>query len=487
MAWKWKCLCFFLIANVADIVMADHEDDTSFPSCGEELKDISAFPGEERYNQSLMIFSQAYSHLHPSFFALPKTEQDVQRCLKCSLESYVPIAVRSGGYSGSGYSTLGNEGFVIYLSEMDQVIIDETSKLIHIGAGAKMGAIYEKLGSDHLLPLCSAVGIGGYTLGSGYSMLSRYLGLVIDSLLSVTMVTANGSSVVVANSMVHPDLFWALRGGGGGNFGVVTKFTFQLHPTHPNYVYGTLKFQGGERRHQLMNLLKTASQLPKELQLKIILFPTQKMILEPFFIGEYGDALELLKPYIEVASSVDIKNFSSYLEVHRLVGEPIPIFSPLPEIFRACFLNEITNEAVEIFTDVDIPKSCQITFDHIGGVVNEVGPDETAYPHRNTSFYYYAQCWYSKATQYDKMMQFEDRLFDSLIQGGHCTGGYINDVNRQVPGWQHFYYGGNYERLVEIKQAWNPRESGMLHFLQEIGSDYQPRSLGDESWKFSVL
>ena len=471
------------------VIIADRIQATPLPPCGEELQDISTFPGEEKYNQSLVIYNPAFSHLQLSFFALPKTEQDIQRCLKCSLENFIPISVRGGGHHGLGYSTLGSEGFVIYLSEMDQVVIDDASKVIHVGAGARMGAVYEKTGSEYLLPggLCPAVGVSGYTLGGGYSMLSRYLGLAIDNLLSVTMVTANGSGVVVANSMVHPDLFWALRGGGGGNFGVVTKFTFQLHPAQPNYVFGAIKYRGDEQIRNFLKLLKTAPELPKELHLEVMVFPKEEVTLEPLFIGEYNDALELLKPYIEIASSVDLKNFSSYLEVYRLVGEPIPVISPLPEMLRGCFLKEMSDEAAKILSKAKVPESCQITLDHFGGAVNEVAPDETAYPYRNASFYYYAQCWYSKATQYDKMVQFENKLFDSLIQGGHCTGGYINDVDRQVSDWQHFYYRGNYERLVEIKQAWNPRESGMLHFLHEIGSDYQPRSLGDESWKFSVL
>ena len=461
---------------------------TPFPPCGEELKDISAFPGEEKYNQSMVIYNPAFSHLRPSFFALPKTEQEVQRCLKCSHRDFVPIAVRGGGHHGLGYSSLGGEGFVIYLSEIDQVVIDDALKVIHVGAGARMGAVYEKMGSDYLLPggLCPAVGVSGYTLGGGYSMLSRYLGLAVDNLLSVTMVTANGSSVVVANSTVHPDLFWALRGGGGGNFGVVTKFTFQLHQAQPNYVFGAIKYKG-RQIHDFLKLLKTAPQLPKELHFEVTLFPEQEVTLEPLYIGKYDDAVELLKPYIEIASSVDLKNYSSYLEIHKHAGDQIPVISPLPEMLRACVLKEMSDEAVKIFAEIKVPKSCQITFDHFGGAVNEVAPDETAYPHRNASFYYYAQCWYSKAAQYDKMVKFEDELFDSLVQGGHCAGGYINDIDRQVPDWQHFYYGRNYERLVEIKQAWNPKESGTLHFLHEVGSDYQPRSLGDESWKFSVL
>ena len=490
MAKQWGLFSIFLIASVANVIVAkDVNVVSSFPPCGEKLKDISAFPGEERYNQSLVIYNPAFSHLHPSFFALPKTEQDIKRCLKCSLENYIPIAIRSGGHHGLGYSTLGGEGFVIYLSEMDQVVIDDASKVIHVGAGARMSAIYEKIGSDYLLPLgvCPAMGVSGYTLGGGYGLLSRYLGLAIDSLLSVTMVTANGSSIVEANSTVHPDLFWALRGGGGGNFGVVTRFTFQLHPAQPNYVFGVIKFQGDET-HQLLKLLKTAPQLPKELHLLMMLFPTQETILEPLYIGEYSDALELLKPYTEIASSVDLKNYSSYEDIYRQVGEQIPVISPLPEMMRACILSEMSDEVVKIFSEIDMPKSCQITFYYFGGgAINEVATDETAYPYRNASFYYYAQCWYSKATQYDKMVEFEDNLFDSLVQGGHCAGGYINVIDRQVPDWQHFYYGRNYERLVEVKEAWNPKESGMLHFLHEIGSDYQPRSLGDESWKFSVL
>jgi hypothetical protein len=494
MALKWNYLCFFLIAYVANIIIIIvAEDDKApatapFPPCGEELRDISTFPGEERYNQSLVMYNPAFSHLHPSFFALPQTEQDVQRCLKCSVENFVPIAVRGGGHHGLGYSTLGSEGFVIYLSEMDQVVIDDASKIIHVGAGTRMGAVYKKMDSDYLLPggLCPAVGVSGFTLGGGYSMLSRYLGLTIDNLVSITMVTANGSSVVVANSTVHPDLFWALRGGGGGNFGVVTRFTFRLHPAQPNYVFGAIKYRG-DQIHDFLKLLKTALQFPKELHLETTLFPEQELTLEPLYVGEYSDALELLKPYIEISSSVDLKNFSSYLEIHKHAGEPIPAISPLPEMLRACVLKEMSDQAAKFFSEIKVPESCQIALDHFGGVVNEVAPDETAYPHRNASFYYYAQCWYSKATQYDRMVKFEDELFDSLIQGGHCAGGYINDIDRQVSDWQHFYYGGNYERLVEIKQAWNPRESGMLHFRHEIGSDYQPRSLGDESWKFSAL
>ena len=281
----------------------------SFPPCGRELQDISAFLGEERYDQSLVrIYNPAYSHLHPTFFALPKSENDVQRCLKCAHENGAAVVIRSGGHSEVGYSTIGNDGFVIYLSEMNQVVIDDTSKVVHVGAGARWEDVYNKTGSSYVVVggVCLTVGVSGFTLGGGYSMLSRYHGLAIDNLLSATMVTANGSNVVVANSTVHPDLFWALRGGGGGNFGAVTRFSFKLHPTHPNYVYGTLKFQG-DGMHRFLELLSTAYQLPKELCFTIYIFSSKRVTLMVLFIGEYSNAMEVLTSYLECASFVDLK------------------------------------------------------------------------------------------------------------------------------------------------------------------------------------
>ena len=462
----------FGIENVASVV--EKIPRGSLLTCGQELRDISAFPGEERYNQSLPIYNPAYGHLQPGFFALPKSEQDVQRCLKCAYENHVPIVIRGGGHCEAGYSTIGGEGFVIYLSEMNQVDIDTSSKVINMGAGTRWEDVYNKTNSSYIVVggLCPTVGVSGYTLGGGHSVLARYHGLAIDNLLSVTMVTANGSSVVVANSTTHPDLFWALRGGGGGNFGVVTRFTFQLHSTHQNYVYGTLTFEG-DGISQFLELLSTEVQLPEEINLGFLIFPS-KINLEPFYIGNLTDATKILKPFIEIASSVSLKNYSFYDQVLGVIGKHLPALSSLPEVLKACILNEFSKDVAKIFSKIDVPNSCRISFSHLGGAANEHAVNETAYPHRNALYDFYTQCLYSNTSELAEVAQFQENLFNSLVQGGHCAGSYINDLDRQVQDWQHFYYGGNYERLVEIKQVWNPIGSGTLHFLQEIGSDYQP-------------
>ena len=475
-----KIVCLMLGALIA----AAH---VSFPPCGEELKDISAFPGEERYNRSLVIYNPTFSHLHPSFFAFPKSEKDVQRCLKCAYESGTRVVIRSGGHSELGYSTISSEGFVIYLSKMNQVVIDDAAKVVHVEAGARWDDIYRTISSRYLVVggLCPTVGVSGFTLGGGYSMLSRYHGLAIDNLLSVTMVTANGSSVVEANSTVHSDLFWALRGGGGGNFGVVTRFTFQLHPTHTNYVYGTVKFQG-EEMHNFLDLLNTAYELPKELCFNIYIFSSKRITLKVLFIGEYNDAIKILKPYVDIASFMDLRNYYTYDKVLSVAGELCSTILAHPEIMRGCLLKEISQEVAKILYEVDIPSSCHIALEHFGQAVSQYTPTETAFYHRNVLFSYYAPCTYSNTAGFARAVQFEDRLFDSLIQRGHCAGGYINDADLKVPDWQRFYYGGNYKRLVGIKQVWNPKESGMLHFRHEIGSDYQP-NWSTESLKYMIL
>ena len=448
----------------------------SLLTCAQELRDISVLPGEEKYNQSLPIFNPAYGHLQPGFFALPKSEEDVQRCLKCAYENHVPIVIKSGGHCEAGYSTIGSEGFVIYLSEMNRVDIDNTStiKVVHVEAGARWENVYNKTYSSYIVVggLCPTVGVSGYTLGGGNSVLARYHRLAIDNLISVTMVTANGSSVVVANSTVHPDLFWALRGGGGGNFGVVTKFTFQLHPTHSNYVHGTLKFEG-DGIAQFLELLSTAVQLPKEINLGFLIFPS-KIYLEPVYIGNFTDVIKILKPFAEIATSVSLKNYSSYDQVLSVIGKHMPAVSSLPEVLKACMLNEFSKDVARIFSEIELPESCRISFSHLGGAVRDCAANETAYPHRNASHDFYTQCLYSNSSELAQVSQFQENLLSSLVQGGHCAGGYVNDIDRQVSDWQHFYYGGNYDRLVEIKQKWNPIGLGTLHFLQEIGSDYQP-------------
>lgn len=185
----------------------------------------------------------AYADLKPAFIAFPRTPQGVQRCLQCSARHFVPCVVKNGGHSRSGDSTIDDRGFVINLAKMNRV--DVNGDTVVAQAGAKWSDIYNKLDANQLIvgPVCPTVGVSGYTLGGGYSLLARTYGLGSDNVVSMTMAKADGSGLVVVNATTNPDLYWALKGGGGGNFGIVTEFTLRIHPARfSNYIFGKLLF-----------------------------------------------------------------------------------------------------------------------------------------------------------------------------------------------------------------------------------------------------
>ncbi len=203
------------------------------------------FPGESLYDNSTVVNNPAFADVLPAFVALPKTVEDVQRCLACAYQKSVPFTVKGGGHSAIGMSTIEgreNGAFVIYLSQMKSVEI-ANKFLVKVQAGARWEDVYDIVReTDYLVVgrICPSVGVAGYTLGGGFSFISRKYGLAIDTVHSMTMITVDGSQVVSVTKTTNADLFWALRGGGGGNFGVVVDFTFKLEPSFPSYEYGDM-------------------------------------------------------------------------------------------------------------------------------------------------------------------------------------------------------------------------------------------------------
>ena len=194
------------------------------------LQDISVSPAQgSAYDNAIKIYNLTYSYEHPAFVALPQSIEDVRRCLTVANSTRTPVAVKSGGHCFAGYSTIDSKGFVISLQKMRKVTLDLQRETVTVQSGANWGDVYSSVDNSGYVVVggcVPAVGIGGYILGGGYSMLSRASGgLACDSAVSYTMVTADGKDVVTANEMVNQDLFWALRGGGGGNFGVLVDVT----------------------------------------------------------------------------------------------------------------------------------------------------------------------------------------------------------------------------------------------------------------------
>src|SRR5579883_1066645 len=192
-------------------------------------------PGDTAYEQARQVYN-AMIDRHPALIVRCVDVADVIAAVNFAREHALTLAVRGGGHNGPGLGTC-DDGLVIDLSEMKGIRVDPAARTVRVEGGCTWGEVdhaTHPFGLATPSGFISTTGVGGLTLGGGIGYLSRTFGLTIDNLLSVDMVLADGS-FVTANAQEHADLFWAVR-GGGGNFGVVTSFLFQLHPI--STVYG---------------------------------------------------------------------------------------------------------------------------------------------------------------------------------------------------------------------------------------------------------
>ena len=373
-----------------------------------------------------------------------------------------------------------NNAFVINLAKMQAISVSPDT--VQVQAGVRWGDVYELLNhmnSQQLITggICQIVGTGGFTLGGGYSMLSRKYGLAIDNVVSMRMVTANGSKAVFVNESVNSDLFWALRGGGGGNFGIVTEFTFKTHTvTYQNYTLVELNFEPGAKSHEALTVVgQINSQLPREVYLDMIVTSSKELSIFGVIIGVYEEVVEHLKPLLDLASQINYSSFPSYYflayEVASKRGYTVPILDT-PFLLRGCILKQLDPSSVNIMFSLDLPESCVIAFMHRGGAIADILATDTAYFSRQGSFEYYSPCLYENEREEAEVHAFEKELYTQLNSGGRCAGSYVNDIDKHLPQWQEKHFGGNYPRLLEIKEKWNPVGVGHFHFLLEIGSNY---------------
>jgi hypothetical protein len=202
-----------------------------------DLNDRIVGPDDAGYDEARAVHN-AMIDKRPALLVRCTSAQDVARCIAFGRANDAPIAIRGGGHNGGGLGIV-DDGIVIDLADMAQVNVDPGSETVRVGGGATWGQVDRataEYGRATPSGIISTTGVGGLTLGGGLGHLTRRFGLTIDSLVGADVVLADGS-LVHASANEHPDLFWALR-GGGGNFGVVTQFEFKTHPVGPTVMAG---------------------------------------------------------------------------------------------------------------------------------------------------------------------------------------------------------------------------------------------------------
>jgi FAD/FMN-containing dehydrogenase len=426
------------------------------------------------------VFNTRFDGVLPLAVARPVDGLDVRDAIRFTVAHNVAVRARSGGHSYAGYSTLIN-GIVLDLRRLNAVTFDKPSGLVTVGAGAQLIDVYAGLASHGVtVPggSCPSVGIAGVALGGGFGLASRHLGLTIDSLHAVNIVTADGSLRTVNHSS-DPDLFWALRGGGGGNFGIVTEFVFQTHPVPARSTYFQVRWPWPSADGAIDAWQQWAPHTTDKITSILHLNAGGPAAINANgqYLGPAGDIPGLLAPLLSVpGASLSSNHEAPFLAIQLLLancdGKTVsachtvnagPGGTLAREAFNAKsdYVGTALNQAgrAAMIAAVEAPGVGSLLCDAYGGAVGRIDPTATAFAHRHPLFciQYYgvggSAAWIHQA--WTKLRP-------------HVTGrAYQNYIDPALPDWQDAYYAQNRARLEGIRTQVDPHH--YFNFPQAIG------------------
>jgi FAD/FMN-containing dehydrogenase len=404
---------------------------------------------------------------------------DVMATVNFARDAGLDLSLRGGGHSAPGFGT-NDDGVVIDLSLMRHVHVDPRTRTARAGGGATWGDFNYATHAYGLATtggIVSTTGIAGLTLGGGIGHLTRGYGLSIDNLLSAEVVTADGQ-VKNASKTENPDLFWALR-GGGGNFGVVTSFEFQLHPVNDVYV-GLFFYEIDATRDLLRFFRDFIKDAPEEYGA----FPAFQIAPPLEFIpaNRHGDTFcaaivhwagpldqgeAAMKPFRELAPVVaEMVGPMPYPALNAAFDGLYP--KGIRSYWKGNFVTELTDAAIEahVTHGPKVPEvSATMHLYPINGACHRVAADETAFAYRNATFATVIMCaWQDPAVDKERIQWVRD--YYNATAPYSEAGGYVNFMADDDQGRIEDNYGGNYKRLVEVKGTYDP--DNLFHLNQNI-------------------
>jgi hypothetical protein len=443
-------------------------------------------PDDAAFENARKLYNTRFDDIRPSAVARCNTAQDVRACLDFARRRGIPVHLRSGGHSYAGWSS--GPGLVIDVSRMNQVRVDPASKLATIGAGAKLIDVYDGLAAHgRALPggSCPTVGIAGLALGGGISVLGRAYGLTCDNLRQVEIVTANGD-ILSCDAQRHPDLFWACRGGGGGNFGVATSFQFQTHPLR-NITTLTLDWDWAQASKVMTSWQTWGPNAPDEAwsycRFSNRTGQAPQVTVLIVFLGDEAGLKPPLADLIGPVGTEPRRTLETQDGMHTmlaLAGCPTVSVSQchLTLDSQEGTLGRSTYEAKSAFFDKPLSQDAirkvmhhiegaqavpelsngGIMFDAFGGAIGRVSPADTAFVHRGALFSsQFLAYWPQKADgAATARCRSWIRDFHAAMLPDSSGGAYVNYIDPALRDWQRAYYGSNYDRLVRVKAAYDP-------------------------------
>jgi len=399
----------------------------------------------------------------------------VIHCVNFARANNLPIALRGGGHNVAG-NAVCDGGLMIDLSRMKSVRVDPTQRTARAEPGLTWREFDRETQAFGLATTggqISATGIAGLTLGGGWGYLARRYGLTCDNLLSVDVVTANGQ-LLTASTAENRDLFWGMR-GGGGNFGVVTSFEYQLHPVGA-VLAGIVAYPFQEAKEVLKLFRELTIGAPDELASGIVLISlpdgTPVVGIVVCYSGPVAEGERILKPLRTLSPPLlDQIGLIPYTAAQQLIDGFYP--PGLQNYWKSSFLKEISDQAIDTMVAYcsKRPSSmCHGLIEHqLGGAVRRADREATAFAHRDVEYSFMALGVCSDSAQADKCVRWAREFWDAM-QPSSTGGVYVNYLGREAdegPERIKAAYGPEkYARLVALKNKYDP--SNLFRFNQNI-------------------
>jgi FAD/FMN-containing dehydrogenase len=442
---------------------------TKFEELKGSFKGEILLPGDGAYESARKIWN-AMIDKRPALIVRCATTSDVARAVNFARDTGLLLAVRGGGHNIAG-NAMCDDGIVIDLSQMKAARVDPVGRRVTVEGGATLAdvdAATQAHGLATPVGINSTTGIAGLTLGGGFGWLSRKYGMTIDNLESAEVVTAAGE-LVRASAVEHPDLFWALR-GGGGNFGVVTRFEFRLHPVGPNVLSGLIVYPISEAKAVLQQYREFAAKAPEELTVWTVLRQAPPLPFLPE--GVHGKGIVALAliyagdPKQGEALIGPLRKFGTSAGEHVGVQPYVAwqqAFDPLLTAGARNYWKSHNFSTLEdqLFDTViayvgKLPSpQCEIFFGAIGGATARPAPGSTAYAHRDAQFVMnFHGRWEDPAD--DKRCIGWARDFFNASAPFASGGVYVNFLTADEGDRVRSAYGPNYDRLTRVKRKYDP-------------------------------
>lgn len=402
----------------------------------------------------------------PLYIALCKTTLGVQYAIAHAKKEKLLVAVKSGGHSFEGFSN--NEGgLVINLSQMKGISWQENEQ-VSLQPGCLLQEIQDAIFSrNRLIPTgsCGTVGIAGLTLGGGYGFFSRKYGLTCDNLVDIEFVDGKGQ---VQRAAANKELFWALRGGGNGNFGVATNFIFKTEDMPATFHAHVLKFRqlNTERFTEALKTWFSVSETLQEEDFCAFVLNGSTLTILATTFGNKNKLEQHIAPLLSIADTTSNSSTALPQAMKRYYGRKGPILFKNASAGLYKSYEDIATIAPQIFEKVVAAKGMIYQINTLGAAINSGGfEDQSCYPHRALPYLSELQAYWDNPSQEAGLVKaFED--IQSLIRQQGITAQYRNYPDINFPDWQHAYYGKNYERLQKIKQDLDP--DNLFQYPQSI-------------------